>query len=64
MWSCFLGIKKHMTKTGEDGSLKYLEHKPGFVIKENSIKHWVDDLKEFKEWELYVPDPYIKKIKD
>ena len=64
MWGCVMGIKKYMTQDGKFNGLKYEEHKPGFAIKENSIKHWVDHLDKFKSWELYVPDPYIKKIKE
>ena len=64
MWSCLIGLKKSMTINGEDGSLKYLEHKPGFVIKENSIKYWCDHLAQFPGWEKYVPDTYIIKIKN
>ena len=52
-----------MTRTGEDGSLKYLEHKPGFLIKENTCRYWCEHEKEFPGWELYVPDVYIAKIK-
>lgn len=63
MWGCVLGFKKYMTHTGENGTLVYKEHKPGFVIKENSIKYWVDHLDQFKGWEVYVPSVYIKKIK-
>ena len=58
-----MGIKRYMTKEEDMNGLKYKEHKPGFVIKENSIKHWCSHLNEFPGWELYVPDPYIKKIK-
>jgi hypothetical protein len=58
-----IGLKKYMTLDGSTNSLKYLKHKPGFKIKENSIKYWVEDEKEFKGWELYVPDKYIAKIK-
>ena len=64
MWGCVIGIKKYMTLDAKLNGLTYKEHKPGFVIKENSIKHWCDYLNKFKTWELYVPDPYIKKIKD
>ena len=53
-----------MTKDGDIGGLKYLERKPGFLIKENSIKYWVDHLNDFPEWEKYLPDQYIPKIKD
>ena len=53
-----------MTRTGEDGSLKYLEHKPGFLIKENTCRYWCEHEKEFVGWELYVPDVYITKIKE
>ena len=63
MWGCVIGIKKYMTQDGVLDGLKYKEHKPGFVIKENSIKHWLDYLDKFPTWELYVPVPYIKKIK-
>ena len=63
MWACVMGIKKYMTKEEDMEGLAYKEHKPGFVIKENSIKHWCGHLDEFPGWELYVPDPYIKKIK-
>ena len=62
MWAILLGIKRFMTKESDIGGLKYLEHKPGFVIKENSISHWCDYLEHFKKWELFVPDAYIKKI--
>ena len=51
-----------MSRGGVLNGLIYLEHKPGFNIKENTIKYWCDDLKYFKGWELYVPDYYIKKI--
>ena len=63
MWSLVMGLKKHMSRNGADNSLRYLEHKPGFTIKENSIKYWCDHLTDFRGWEQYVPDPYIKKIK-
>jgi len=33
-----------MTKTGELNGIKYQEHKPGFVIKENTIKYWCNYL--------------------
>ena len=52
-----------MTIDGSLNSLKYLKHKPGFKIKENSLKYWAGDEKEFKGWELYVPSQYVKKIK-
>ena len=52
-----------MTLDGSRKTLKYLKHKPGCDIKENTIKYWVEDEKEFKGWELYVPDQYIVKIK-
>ena len=52
-----------MTRNGELNGSVYEEHKPGFVIKENSIKYWCDYLHLFKGWEKYVPDPYITKIK-
>jgi hypothetical protein len=45
-----------MTLDGSRKTLKFLKHKPGCDIKENSIKYWVEDEKEFKGWELYVPD--------
>lgn len=52
-----------MTIDGSLNSLKYLKHKPGFKIKENSLKYWAGDEKEFKGWELYVPSQYIVKVK-
>ncbi len=58
-----MGIKKYMTSEDDANGLKYKEHKPGFVIKENSIKYWVDNLSDFPGWELFVPDVYIKKIR-
>ena len=51
-----------MTKTGELNGIKYQEHKPGFVIKENSIKYWCNYLNYFSEWEKFLPDSYISKI--
>ena len=45
------------------GGIKYLKHKEDFNIKENSIKYWVRDAKEFPGWEQYVPDQYVIKIK-
>ena len=63
MWGCVLGFKKYMTHTGENDTLVYKEHKPGFVIKENSLKYWVGHLDQFDTWELYVPNPYITTIK-
>ena len=63
MWSCLIGLKKYMSKEEDIKALTYKEHKPGFVIKENSLKYWCEYLEEFPSWELYVPDPYIKKIK-
>lgn len=53
-----------MTRTGGLNGIKYDEHKPGFVIKENSIKYWCSYLDKFPGWERYIPDPYIKKIKE
>jgi len=53
-----------MTKDGSDNSLIYQEHKPGFVIKENSIKYWCEHELDFVGWELYVPDKYVEKIKE
>jgi hypothetical protein len=50
-----IGLKKYMTIDGSDG-IKYLKHKEDFNIKENSIKYWVRDAKEFPGWEQYVPD--------
>ena len=44
MWGIVLGYKKNMSLDGENGSLVYKEHKPGFLIKENSIKYWCDHL--------------------
>ncbi len=52
-----------MTKNGELNGVKYEEHKPGFVIKENSIKYWCDYLDNFPGWERFLPDSYIVKIK-
>ena len=52
-----------MTKDGSDDTLVFKEHKPGFVIKENSVKYWWEHEKEFEGWELYCPDEYINKIK-
>jgi hypothetical protein len=43
MWGCVLGFKKYMTLDGENGSLVFKEHKPGFVIKENSISFYYKD---------------------
>ena len=63
MWSCLIGLKKYLTLEEGINGLKYKEHKPGFVIKENSIKYWCEHLNQFPGWELYVPDPYIEKIK-
>ena len=63
MWGCVIGIKRYMTTVEDMKGLTYKEHKPGFVIKENSIKHWIDNLTDFPGWELFVPDVYIKKIK-
>ena len=40
-----------MTRDESLGGLKYQEHKPGFVIKENSIKYWCEHEKEFPGWE-------------
>ena len=63
MWGIVLGFKKHMTLTGENNTLIYKKHSPGFNIKENSCKYWVDDLDKFPGWELYVPVPAIKQLK-
>ena len=63
MWACLMGIKCYMTTDEEMKGTPYKEHKPGFTIKENSIKYWCDNLACFSGWEKYVPDPYIKKIK-
>ena len=52
-----------MTKNGDLNGNVYQEHKPGFTIKENSIKYWIDSLNLFPGWEKFVPDPYIRKIK-
>jgi hypothetical protein len=38
------------------GGIKYLKHKDDLKIKENSIKYWARDAKEFLGWELYLPD--------
>ena len=63
MWSCLIGLKKYMSKEDNINALTFKEHKPGFVIKENSLKYWCEHVQEFPGWELYVPDPYISKIK-
>ena len=52
-----------MTKDGDLNGNKYLEHKPGFTIKENSLRYWCEYLKEFPGWEKYVPDSIIFKLK-
>ncbi len=52
-----------MTKDGDLNGTKYLEHKPGFTIKENSLRYWCEYLKEFPGWEKYVPDSVILKLK-
>ena len=44
MWGCLIGLKKYLTKDGNFNGLAYKEHKPGFTIKENSIKYWCDHL--------------------
>ena len=44
MWGCVMGIKRFMSKEENMNALIYKEHKPGFVIKENSIKYWCSDL--------------------
>ena len=62
MWAIILGIKRFMTKEEDISGLEFLEHKPGVVIKENSIKYWCDYLDEFEGWEQFIPDAYIKKI--
>ena len=64
MLSCVLGIKKYMSNNPGLNGLPYLKHKPGVRIKENSILNWCDNLDKFKEWQLYMPDPYIKKIEN
>ena len=51
-----VGWNKFLTKDGSHGSLTYKEHKPGFIIKENSVKYWCEHEKEFTGWELFVPD--------
>ena len=50
-----------MTKSGGLNGVKYLEHKPGFSIKENSIRYWCSYLHLFPSWEKYLPDSYIDK---
>ena len=52
-----------MTLNGDLNGAKYDEHKPGFTIRENSIKYWINSLHLFPGWEKFVPDPYICKIK-
>lgn len=42
MWQCVIGLKKYMTLNGDLNGAKYDEHKPGFTIRENSIKYWID----------------------
>ena len=64
MWQCVIGLKKYMTVNGDLNGTKYDEHKPGFTIRENSIKYWIDSLHLFPGWEKFVPDPYICKIKN
>ena len=51
-----------MSKEENIRALPFKEHKPGFVIKENSLKYWCEYLEEFPGWEMYVPDPYVEKI--
>ncbi len=58
------GSKKFMTIDGSNETLKYQKHAPDSTIKENSIKYWISDAKDFKGWELYVPDQYVVKIKE
>ncbi len=53
-----------MSRNKEMKGLNYLEHKPGVKIKENSIMSWCDNLNQFKDWEFYVPDCYIARIKE
>ena len=61
----FLFLKYYsMARSKDVDGLIYKKHEPGVVIKENSLKYWCDNLNEFKGWELYVPDYYIKKIKE
>ena len=62
MWQCVIGLKKYMTKTGGLNGVLYKEHKPGVVIRENSIRYWCGDLNFFHGWEKYIPDYYITKI--
>ena len=65
MWNQLMGLKRFLTKDLDcQTGLLYKEHCPGFVIKENGIKYWVDHLDSFKGWELFVPDTYVAKIKD
>ena len=52
-----------MTRNGDLNGNMYDEHKPGFSIKENSIKYWIDSLNLFPGWEKFVPEQYIRKIK-
>lgn len=58
-----IGLKKFLSNGDNLQGLPYKVHKPGFAIKENSLKYWVGDLHQFIGWELYIPDVYIKKIK-
>ena len=62
MYGCIVGIKRYMTKQEDLNGLLFKEHKPGFQIKENSIKYWCSYLKHFPNWEHYVPHPYIEKM--
>ena len=64
MWACVMGLKKHLSKNDKTNGLLYKKHKPGLKIKENSIANWCDDLESFKNWQLYVPDYYVKKISE
>ena len=64
MWQCVIGLKKYMTRDGSLNGKKYVEHKPGFRIKENSVRYWMDYLHLFPGWERYVPDQYIAKMKE
>ena len=40
-----------MTRNGELNGQVYKKHKPGVVIKENSIKYWCGNLQDFVGWE-------------
>ena len=63
MMAMLSGMKSGLKNISDDNGIQFRQHFESLKLLESRASDWLDYLQVFRNWDKYVPNIYVKRIK-